>query len=633
MDGRFLLNVLEVLKEGQYQPAAQLSAGLGIGEKTLRGRFKELDAELKGHGVQIEMKKGKGYCLHVADRDAFLRLKQKAKEQISGHLPENMEQRVKFLLSYLLDQAGYVKREMLCRLLYVSEKTISQDLKHVEFTLSQYELEIEKKPFYGMKVAGSEFARRQCIVNHFLLQKEYGACTGEYAQEKVQALGKSLLGVLDKCGMNFPEVSFHSLACYLYIMVYRMGHGFPIETEEGNQRQPESSFAAEEILITLREQGYLDTYTSKEVQYLSIYMKASRISGEHMSNGVNFVISEEIDRLVQEMLDSVNGLYQMDFQDDFNLRMYLNQHMAALDIRLRYHIPLRNPITEQVKEQYRKAFMVAQQASIPIWKKYGKHLSEDEIAYFALLFEMALDGQERVIRKKKILLVCAMGKTSSQFLAYAIKKKFGRYIEELQACSIFGLKDVEFSRFDYIFSTVTIDRKVPVPILMIHDFLDQPGSDLIQKTLDYGEMGFIHKFYKEHLFYTDIKGATKEEVLFNLCGHLGEDYPLPEHFYEAVLERENCGSTDFGNLTAIPHPYRRMAEETVVAVGILEKPILWAKNEVQLVILSLIADSSDEDTRNFYELTTKLIMDKKAVEDIISKKTYQSLMDQLLAIR
>ena len=103
-------------------------------------------------------------------------------------------------------------------------------------------------------------------------------------------------------------------------------------------------------------------------------------------------------------------------------------------------------------------------------------------------------------------------------------------------------------------------------------------------------------------------------------------YPLPEGFYESVLEREAMGGTDFGHLVAIPHPADNLVNENVVCVGILDKPILWSTNKVQLVILVAIYDSTSAQTQKFYQLTTALITDETRVKRIISRRQYPHFM-------
>ena len=47
--------------------------------------------------------------------------------------------------------------------------------------------------------------------------------------------------------------------------------------------------------------------------------------------------------------------------------------------------------------------------------------------------------------------------------------------------------------------------------------------------------------------------------------------------FASVLSREELSPTDYGNLVAIPHPDKVFLETTLVAVAILEKPIIFSQ--------------------------------------------------------
>ena len=82
-----------------------------------------------------------------------------------------------------------------------------------------------------------------------------------------------------------------------------------------------------------------------------------------------------------------------------------------------------------------------------------------------------------------------------------------------------------------------------------------------------GSNQFLHKYYRRELFISNISSKTKEEVIQIMCAHAGQYYDLPEGFYSAVMRREELGQTDFGNLAAIPHPYKVIAQENFVTVA------------------------------------------------------------------
>ena len=101
---------------------------------------------------------------------------------------------------------------------------------------------------------------------------------------------------------------------------------------------------------------------------------------------------------------------------------------------------------------------------------------------------------------------------------------------------------------------------------------------------------------------------------------------MPEDFYAQVMERERLGGTDFGNLAAAPHPLKGGWKKNLICVGVLERPVLWHRNEVQLVVLANMWDTASTETQKVLDMTARFLMDSGAVEAVIKERTFGSLL-------
>ena len=76
----------------------------------------------------------------------------------------------------------------------------------------------------------------------------------------------------------------------------------------------------------------------------------------------------------------------------------------------------------------------------------------------------------------------------------------------------------------------------------------------------------------------------------------------------SVFEREEASPTEIGNLVAIPHPIYGDPPESRIAILILDKPIVWEKERVQLVFLISIAKDQMASWQSiFLKLFTYLV--------------------------
>ena len=337
------------------------------------------------------------------------------------------------------------------------------------------------------------------------------------------------------------------------------------------------------------------------------------------------MIQDKFSDIIDKMLDMVYKNLKIDLRNNFNLILLLNQHMIPLDIRIRYNIFQKNPMLNDIKNNYSLSFLLASESAAILKDYYNKDISEDEIGYLALLFQIGLEETVESINKMNILIVCGSGKTTSNLLVTKYRKEFNDYIENIYAADLIGLKEFDFSKVDYVFSTVPISFKLPVPIVYISNFLKSDDIINVKNTFESLNRNIILDYYKEEMFTTDIKGETKEEIIKNICEDIKKYKNIPDNFYELVMKREQLAETDIGNLVAIPHPIEVVTKDTFVYVAVLDKPILWQKNNVQVIFLISVSNKND-DLKNFYEYTINFLLNENSVKKLIENKTFENLI-------
>ena len=314
----------------------------------------------------------------------------------------------------------------------------------------------------------------------------------------------------------------------------------------------------------------------------------------------------------------------MDFLGNIEFRALMNHHLKYFDSRMKYYIPLKNPILDTIKEQHMFAYVIAEQAAIPLKLYYNRSIPEDEIGYFALLFQMALDEANTSVQKRNILLVCVMGKISSKFLETSLWQEFGNGLRNIISCDVHDLDKIDFNGIEFVLTTIPLNQTLPVPVIRINEFLDKNNLNSIQAKMDEQKIGFVETYYKQELFFSGIRGYDKEDVLKQICERLGKVRDLPEDFYRQIMIREQLGGTDYRRLVAIPHPYQWKKNENLVCVAVLDKPVFWERNEVQLIVLTALTDTSSTETQRFYDITMNALMNEKSVRKVTEEKTWSS---------
>ena len=618
MDGR-LNRLLSVLSEDLYINMETVSDQMEVSERTARTLVSQLDELLCRNGAAIERRRGLGLRLCVKEPERYQEF---IKGRTSALLPETGKERIEFILARLFADASGVKAEELCERLYISRKTLSLDLKGVEQYLNKHHLALERKPYYGLKIQGDEFSIRLCMSAAFYEFSDQWFKEIYHTFWDGEQIRNEILSSVKQCGETIYEMDIPNIVLQVQIALYRWGRGcvIPLEEMKHSDLLHEGDIRAARLCAEGLKEAFGICLPVPEIKYMAIQLlgKKKILAGDRSS----VFIDMEINQLVNRMLESVKQTYNLDLASDFDLNTSLRLHMVSLRIRLQYRLKMDNPILKEIKEVYSFPYAVAAHASTVLSEYFHTIVPEAEIGYLALCFALSLKRQDRQRYKRNILLVCASGSGSAKLFEYRFREMFGDYLDRVEACDIGSLASWDFSNIDYVFSTVPVKTAIPVPVCQVQYFFDRHNAGEVERLLK----GGIRSYFDRSLFFTNIKGNSREEILHELCGCIRRVRELPPDFEDSVRKRENLMQTDFCPQIAIPHPYQPVTKDTFVCVALLEKPVLWHIYEVQVVFL-LSVSVNKENLEEFYRIAPSFMMDEGCMNHLLETRSYDTLMD------
>ena len=612
MNVKYIKEILSLLSADSYITAEALSKQLNVSEKTIRTKVKEINYELQKFNIKIESKPRYGYKLICDNYDNFKSI------DLILNINNDMDYRIRIIFKYLIElDSEYIKSDDICDSLDISKTTLTNILKIMEYNLKYHNLKLERRPNYGIKLIGNEFDIRNFIICNYLNDFLYE----NNMNEKLIGI---IINFLNKYEIKFSEINLENFIQYINVSINRIKNNkFICDCENDIIKDIAEEIRLSEELINQIQNEIDIKFNEAEILFIAIHIASKNLFS--INENYNSVIQDKFSDIIDKMLDMVYKNLKIDLRNNFNLILLLNQHMIPLDIRIRYNIFQKNPMLNDIKNNYSLSFLLASESAAILKDYYNKDISEDEIGYLALLFQIGLEETAESINKMNILIVCGSGKTTSNLLVTKYRKEFNDYIENIYAADLIGLKDFDFSKIDYVFSTVPINLKLPVPIVYISNFLKSDDIINVKNTFESLNRNIILDYYKEEMFTTDIKGETKEEIIKNICEDIKKYKNIPDNFYELVMKREQLAETDIGNLVAIPHPIEVVTKDTFVYVAVLDKPILWQKNNVQVVFLISVSNKND-DLKNFYQYTTNFLLNENSVKKLIENKTFENLI-------
>ena len=223
------MNVAMLASEIERRGASALSElamRFGISERTVRDHVKRANEALSGIARISYSRARGGYVLAIEDRAAFDAWLERNRSL--GSEPQTPSgERVSYLLRDLLQRGDYVTIDDLSQVLFVSRASISADLKHVEASLVKYGLALEKRPRHGIRVTGSELARRLCLaeVTAGHLEGAGAIVPGEDLGPLFEGISTIVDETLDSESLAINSFSHQNLLVHISIACMRIRRG------------------------------------------------------------------------------------------------------------------------------------------------------------------------------------------------------------------------------------------------------------------------------------------------------------------------------------------------------------------------------------------------------------------------
>lgn len=631
LDARMKKIIIE-LSDSEYVTASELAKILDLNEKTVRTTIGKMRDSLDEYGIEIESKTRKGYHLLIYDKEKYQAFINNDECLSKNDIPNNSKEREEWLLDYLLKQHKFVRIDDLSEMLYVSRSTITNDIRNVEDSLKSYHITLIRRPNYGLHIQGSEFDIRNCMISQFKDNK-WAQRFSDKEENELKEISKILLNNIQNQKVVLSKSMIQEMTSCIYIAKVRYEENYKItvsKNEVVHRIYKPCIEVATNIVEELNEKFHIHLLDS-EIYYIAINIAARSdynvLEGELESGVIN-----QARKQATQMLDCVYDMMHLDMRQNLSLLYDLISFLIPMDIRMRYGIIAKNPFAEATKKKYFFAYNVASQAVIPLKKTYFHEVPENEIAYLTSIFALFIEQEKDKKKKYNILVICATNKSTSKLLAYQYKKKFKKYIDEVYTCEMYNLDSFDFSKVDYIFTTVEINRVLPKPVLGISAFLEDEEVEKISSILKFKSSNTIADVYSEELFYDNIKGETKEEILFEICKRIPEKYGIPSDFYEGLLRREEITGTDLAKHVALPHPYETTSDISFACISVLDHPIRWTRQDVQVVILMAVAEDEQRDLTNFLQLISEFIANESAVLQLVEEPDFTTFVNLLSQI-
>ncbi|MBP3041197.1 transcription antiterminator [Bacillaceae bacterium Marseille-Q3522] len=610
----------------------ELSHTLEVTSRTIRTDIKSLSENLHNHGAVISLKRGKGYELIIKDYSSFRPFLQEltTENDLENAIPTEPSERIKYMLRRLLLSEKYIKIEDFANELFISESSVKNGMKEIRSILKKFNLGLESRPNYGLKITGDEAKLRYCIAEYV-----FDSDQQILPSEDIKNIEKLLIRRTKEASILLSDIGKNNLITHIAIACKRIQNNNYVSIPEKDFEKIKASnefFVAKQIVEDL-QQSFAVQFPESEIAYITIHLLGTKIMSYQPVKEENFlnIIDDDILALAKNLLLEAEKVLQLGIAHDKELIYGLCLHLKPAINRYKYDMNIRNPLLLEIKKNYPVAFDAAIVIGQRLKKERNISINEDEIGYLALHVGAALERKKAAGKAKKCLIVCATGVASAQLLYHKLHATFGDKLEIIGTTNLLNLDKYDLGALDFIISTIPIKQALTIPVIDVNTIIRD--EDILKlENIIIKNIGSALQYLKPELTFFKQELKSREEVIAFLADKITNLMEIPGEFKTLVEEREKMAPTSYGNLVAFPHPIRPLSDHTFWSVCTLKKPIQWGDHPVQFICLLSVQKKYTKELQKMYQLLVKISGNATLVNQLIKVDSYEEFTKILLSL-
>ncbi|GAA4079711.1 BglG family transcription antiterminator [Amphibacillus indicireducens] len=646
MNARVFSILRELLAFDHAITSEYLAQTLDVTSRTIRDDIKILDHTLQNHGAKIKSIRGIGFQLTISDDKKFRHflnqiLTNKSSEQA---LPNSPDERITYLIKRFLLAEDHLKLDHLCDEMHISKSTIQNDLRSVKDLLSKYDLSLQQKPNYGLKLSGNEVKMRYAMSEHIfdrsepvskaVWKKQLSQITN-IDMQSLEDVWSVIIKEIKDNQISLSDIAINNLFIHIIIAYQRIkdGHYVSIINQDLKEIKKQKEHQVALRIIASTEKILAINFPPEEVAYISIHLLGTKMVKQTnlTETDLENILEKQTQILTTKILDLIEARMKLNIRNDQELLIGLGLHLKPAINRYRYGMNVRNPMLKDIKLNYPLAFEAAVIAGMVLENEINVLIDENEIGYIALHIGAAIERNKLKTEPKRCYIVCASGLGSAHLIKYKLQSVFGSRIHVAGTTEYYKLAQIPFEDIDFIVSSVPISESLKIPVIVVNTILSSQDIAKIETHLKKRSTRLVD-FIKKEFVFLNKAFTTKEATLNFLVEQIQTKMDLPDHYLDLIYEREEVAPTAYGNLIAIPHPITAQAKETFLSICTLQKPIDWAGKRAQFICLLNVEKDGHQDLEIMYKGLIRIVEDPNIVQQLIQTKNYRDFVKILLAL-
>lgn len=349
-----------------------------------------------------------------------------------------------------------------------SVSTVRRDVRSTETWLEDHHLHLQRLPGVGVAVRGSESAIRKALLT-LILESRSETVRGtidDYTDRLDLPIYRRILrDELRDRDDDGPMSMIETL--FIAIVARRVLQGRQAVFQSGQLRSLVDHPVAEAGARIAAAVGRVQALTLIDADVASI---TEFILGFVELDDTRIAPEPDDALLIEKLVVLAAARLHPSLGDDDQLRRNLAEHLRRLRVRLRYGLPIANPLDAEVRERYPDVYAVATGIVAELGAVGGTVVPAEELGFLTMYLAGSLE-RHRLRKKIRVTVVCPAGMATAWILVSRLAAEFPHIeVTRVVSKSVFEQR-VDADAADIVVSTVPLDEVTAVQIAVVSPLL------------------------------------------------------------------------------------------------------------------------------------------------------------------
>ncbi|WP_244835046.1 BglG family transcription antiterminator [Clostridium sp. BJN0001] len=484
MFNRRCSNILDIII-GVNKPIMinELAKKINISSRTIRYDLDKIDEYLKEIGFpKLQRKPNVGISLNLNDQEINNLFKILGKINTYDYIFSQKE-RILYMLCELLTQNDFMTINSLSDKMMVSRNTIINDLNEAKKWIFENKLVLESLKGHGIRVTGKEIDLRKAttilLFQSMDLFKNKNISTEKLFKDiDINFIKNTIKVAENQMESSFSDEAFNNLVIHIAIAVKRiqLSKDIIMDKEELKNLRKTAEFAISSGIARMLEEKFEILIPEDEIGYITVHLLGSNIASLETVNKYDWI---NVQLITSTLIENVQIKSGINFTQDSHLFEGLVQHIRPVLYRLKHNLKVKNPLINEIKENYFDVFENVKESVKFIEDKTNSKINDEEIGYITLHFMASIEKLKNKNHKiLNVIVVCSTGIGTSKFVSMKLKSIFD--INIIDTVSSHDLEKAlkNNDKVDLIITTVPLNV-TSVKCIKVNAFLTEKNiSDL-----------------------------------------------------------------------------------------------------------------------------------------------------------